>query len=99
MKLVKKEISFAAEFSKLFNTAIRQREFLLRTQRNQRRESEVRQAMDHLMPYHQMNFSNDAAARFIVKHETDIVLIIPANQSGTIEKFYGLYRKAKELTK
>jgi hypothetical protein len=89
--------SLASDFNSLFAKLIRQRSYLIRTEKSQKNEALVRNAIDRTMPYKVFVFSDRGAALFIIKHKEDLRVLIPETQKNTIEHFDDLLWKAKKI--
>ena len=89
--------SLASDFNSLFAKLIRQRSYLISTEKSQKNEALVCNAIDKLMPYKAFVFSERGAARFIIKHEEDLRVLIPETHTKTINEFYDLLSQANEI--
>ena len=95
--MIKTKQSLAIEFNSLFAKLIRQRSFLIRTEKSQKNKALVCKAIDRMMPYKAFVFSDRGAARFLIKFQDDIRVLIPETQKNMIILFDDLLWKANKI--
>lgn len=95
--MIKTKQSLARDFNSLFAKLIRTRSYLIRTSKSQKNEALVCKAIDRMMPYKAFVFSDRGAARFIVKFQNDIRVLIPETQKNTIILFDDLLWKSNKI--
>lgn len=94
---MKSESNLSTEFCALFKASLHQRSYLIKTGLNQKNELSVCQALDKLLPYQYTQFTDEGAARFILKHQFLISQIIPSHQHNMRTKFDSLVIVAKQF--
>lgn len=83
---------------KLFLTKVMaQRNYLIKSKKGFKNELEMRQAIDTIMPYNYMDFSEKGAAKFILKHQHTLHRMIPGHLSNMKRTLNELVTKASMI--
>lgn len=72
---------FSVRLKRFLKCIVKQRVYLIESGKGRLPDGSMRAAVDRLMPYLSMNFTDHGAAIFLAKHQHDIRAIIPSNNA------------------